>query len=141
MSTREGRGYVAGLGTFRPYPPLVGAGDWEAVHSILRGWEDEWGRKGPEALIPRLRAMAEEAAFQAVFRRVGYRWGEMNDEEWLELALEAVAAVREIYERGEPRSGEEYAEQNQAYRAAYAWLAAVLSWWVYAVEWRARKEG
>jgi hypothetical protein len=136
MSRREGRGYIAGLGAFRPYPPLVGAGDWEAVLAILRGAADEAGRTGAEALVPRLRQLAGEAAYQAVFRRVGYRWRELDDREWLELVLDAVADVRAVYEAGEPRSGEAYVAQNHAYRAAYAWLAAVLTMWIEAIETR-----
>jgi hypothetical protein len=141
MSTFEGRGYIEGLGAFRPYPPLVGAGDWEAVHAILRGVADEAGRTGAAALVPRLRQLAGEAAYQSVFRRVGYRWHEMSDQEWLELALDAVADVRAVYEAGEPRSGEAYVAQQHAYRTAYAWLAAVLTMWIEAIEWRQARTG
>jgi hypothetical protein len=141
MSTFEGRGYVEGLGAFRPYPPLVGAGDWEAVLAILRGAADEAGRTGAEALVPRLRSLASEAAYQAVFRRVGYRWHELDDREWLELVLDAVAGVRAVYEAGEPRSGEGYIAQQHAYRTAYAWLAAVLLTWIEAIEWRQARTG
>jgi hypothetical protein len=141
MSTFEGRGYIEGLGAFRPYPPLVGAGDWEAVLAILRGAEDAAGRTGAAALVPRLRQLANEAAYQAVFRRVGYRWHEMSDQQWLELALDAVADVRAVYEAGEPRSGEAYVAQQHAYRTAYAWLAAVLTMWIGAIEWRQARTG
>jgi hypothetical protein len=140
MSTFEGRGYIEGLGAFRPYPPLVGVGDWEAVLAILRGAADEAGRTGAAALVPRLRQLASEAAYQAVFRRVGYRWHELDDRQWLELALDAVADVRAVYEAGEPRSGEAYVAQQHAYRTAYAWLAAVLVTWIEAIETRKHRE-
>jgi hypothetical protein len=142
MSQREGRGYVAGLGEFRPAPALLGQDPWREVWNRVAGLEDDHGRSGPAALAARLRTIAGEAAYEAAFRRVGWRWRSMTDREWFEFVMNDVLEdLRAVYRCGSPRSGEEWSAQNHAYRAAYAWLAAALLAWAEAIEAREARQG
>jgi hypothetical protein len=141
MSTFEGRGYVEELGEFRPAPALLSQGLWREVWDLVSGKSDDHGRSGPAALAARLRTIAGEAAYEAAFRRVGWRWRSMTDREWFEFVMnDALEDVRAAYRCGTPRTEEEYVALQHAYRAAYAWLAAALLAWAEAIEARKRHE-
>jgi hypothetical protein len=110
MSQREGRGYIEGLGEFRPAPALLGQDPWREVWNLVSGLSDDhW------------RSMSDREWFEFV----------MND---------VLEDLRAVYRCGSPRSGEEYVAQNHAYRAAYAWLAAALLAWAEAIEARQARQ-
>jgi hypothetical protein len=141
MSQREGRGYVEGLGEFRPAPALLGQDPWREIWNLVAGLDDDHGRAGPAALAARLRAIAGEAAYEAAFRRVGWRWRSMSDREWFEFVVgDVLEDLRAVYRCGTPRTGEEWSAQNHAYRLAYSWLAAALLAWAEAIEARTHHE-
>jgi hypothetical protein len=136
MSMREGRGFVPGLGEFRPAPYLCGQDPWREIRNILSGLGDDYGRSGPDALIGRLRSVALQAAWEAVFKEVGFRWQSLTDQEWLEKALAEVKNLWEIYDQGSPKNIDEYIEQSRNYSNVYSRLAALLLIWAEAVQWR-----
>jgi hypothetical protein len=136
MSNREGKGYVPGLGEFRPAPYLCGQDPWREIRNILSGLGDDHGRSGPEALINRLRSIALQAAWEAVFNQIGFRWQEMSDQQWFEKALEEVNNLREIYYRGSPKNIDDYIQNAKDYQTVYARLAALLLVWAEAVRFR-----
>jgi hypothetical protein len=141
MSTFEGRGYIAELGEFRPAPSLLSEGLWREVWNLVSGKSDDHGRSGPGALAARLRTIAGEAAYEAAFRRVGWRWRSMTDREWFEFVVgDVLEDVRAASRCGSPRTEEEYVALQHAYRAAYAWLAAALLAWAEAVEARQARQ-
>jgi len=136
MSTREGRGYVEGLGEFRPAPHMMGENPWREIRNILAGLGDDFGRSGPDILIQKLQAVALSAAWEAVFKMVGFRWSEMSDQQWFDKALEQVGKIREIYYRGSPKNIDEYIQQSKDYQQVYATLAVLLLVWADAVKFR-----
>jgi hypothetical protein len=105
MSTFEGRGSI---GEFRPAPALLSQDIWREVWDLVSGKRDDHGRSGPAALAARLRTIAGEAAYEAAFRRVGYRWRSMSDREWFEFVvgdvLEDLRAVLAADHRARVRS-------------------------------------
>ena len=136
MSTREGRGFVPGLGEFRPAPYLCGQDPWREIRNIIQGLGDDHGRSGPEALMNKLRSVAMQASWEAVFKEVGFRWSELSDQQWLEKALAEVKKLWEIYDQGSPKNVDEYIEQSRNYAAVYARISALLLIWAEAVQWR-----
>jgi hypothetical protein len=138
MSTFEERGSI---GEFRPAPALLSQDLWREVWDLVSGKSDDHGRSGPGALAARLRTIAGAAAYEAAFRRVGWRWRSMSDREWFEFVMNDVLEdLRATYRCGTPRTGEEWSAQNHAYRAAYAWLAAALLAWAEAIEARQARQ-
>jgi hypothetical protein len=136
MSMREGRGFVPGLGEFRPAPYLTGEHPWREIRNIVTGLGDDHGRQGPEALAQKLQAVAREAAWEAVFQAIGFRWQELSDRQWLELVLEKAHHLWEIYNQGSPKDINQYIEQSKNYAQTYANLAALLLVWAEAVRFR-----
>jgi hypothetical protein len=138
MSTFEERGSI---GEFRPAPALLSQDLWREVWDLVSGKRDDHGRSGPAALAARLRTIAGEAAYEAAFRRVGWRWRSMTDREWFEFVMNDVLEdLRAVSRCRSPRTGEEWSAQNHAYRAAYAWLAAALLAWAEAIEARQARQ-
>jgi hypothetical protein len=138
MSTFEERGSI---GEFRPAPALLSQDIWREVWDLVSGKRDDHGRSGPAALAARLRTIAGEAAYEAAFRRVGYRWRTMSDREWFEFVVgDVLEDVRAAYRCGTPRTEEEYVALQHAYRRAYAWVAAALLAWAEAIEARNHHE-
>jgi hypothetical protein len=141
MSTFEGRGYIAEPGEFRPAPSLLDQETWREIWNLVSGLSDDHGRSGPAALAARLRTIASAVAYEATFRRVGWRWRSMSDREWFEFVMNDVLEdLRAVHRCGSPRTGEEWSAQNHAYRAACAWLTAALLAWVEAIEARNHHE-
>jgi hypothetical protein len=136
MSTREGKGFILGLGEFRPAPYMAGQDPWREIRNIVTGLGDDHGRQGPEALVQKLQAIAKEAAWEAILKQVGFKWQEMSDQEWFERVLEEVHHLWEVYNQGNPKNVDEYIKQSKEYAQVYARLAALLLTWAEAVQWR-----
>ena len=136
MSTREGKGFVPGLGEFRPAPHLCGENPWREIRNIIQGLGDDHGRSGPEALMNKLRSVAMQASWEAVFQQIGFRWSELSDQQWFEKVLEEVNNLREIYYRGSPKGIDDYIQNAKDYQKTYARLATLLLIWAEAIQWR-----
>jgi hypothetical protein len=122
-----------------PFPSLT-APAWDPVIAAIRGLAGHHSPASLQQLSRLLQPLLEEAVLQAAYRTpgIGYRWSEMSDEEFLDIAQDAVSLVWEAWR--DEALDQDFAARQEAYRKAYAYLAVVLSIWIENIRWRMLKQ-
>jgi hypothetical protein len=120
--------------------PALTAPVWDPVIATVRGLAGNPNPASLHALSRLLQPLLEEAVLQAAYRTpgIGYRWSERTDEEFLDIAQNAMSLVWEAWR--DEALDQDFAARQEAYRKAYAYLAVVLFVWIENIRWRMLKQ-
>ena len=122
-----------------PFPALT-APAWDPVIAAVRGLAGNQNPASLQQLSRLLQPLLEEAVLQAAYRTpgIGYRWSQISDGEFLDIAQDAMSLVWEAWR--DEALDQDFVARQEAYRKAYAYLAVVLFIWIENLRWRMLKQ-